>query len=81
MAFWTGMSVQMSRGRGFLKAVHPEDRHCVEDVIEASMKSRSDRYRMSRARARARAVDGDGYVPEELLDAIIPKKSFAGMEA
>jgi len=78
MAFWTGMSVQMSRGRGFLKAVHSEDRHCVEDVIEASMKSRSDRYRMSHPEPER--LDGDGYVPE-LLDAIIPEKSFAGMEA
>jgi PAS domain S-box-containing protein len=35
----TGMTAQMSQGRGFLNAVHEDDRRRVENVIEASIKS------------------------------------------
>ena len=35
----TGMSREMCRGRGYLDAIHPDDRPLVEDVIDQSMKS------------------------------------------
>ncbi len=35
----TGMSAEASRGRGFLEALHPEDRRRVEDAIEAALAS------------------------------------------
>jgi len=35
----TGMSLEMYQGRGYLDAIHPDDRPRVEDVIDQSIKS------------------------------------------
>jgi PAS domain S-box-containing protein len=35
----TGMSREMCQGRGYLDAIHPDDRPLVEDVIDQSMES------------------------------------------
>jgi PAS domain S-box-containing protein len=62
----TGMSAATAEGRGFLEAIHPEDRTCVEDVIAESTRSgdpidvecrvlcRNKRWRWIRSRGAAR---------------------------
>jgi len=62
----TGMSAATAEGRGFLEAIHPEDRPCVENVIAESIRSgdpidvecrilcRNNRWRWIRSRGAAR---------------------------
>lgn len=62
----TGMSAATADGRGFLEAIHPEDRGCVEDVIATSIRSgdpidvecrilcRNNRWRWIRSRGASR---------------------------
>ena len=62
----TGMNAESAEGRGFLEAIHPEDRTCVENVIATSIQSgdpidvecrilsRNNRWRWIRSRGAAR---------------------------